>query len=332
MCEVCDAHGDVEKASAAAQLDDAGGTTGDDNFGAGAANVGHLAFEDFHGLVIVKDVVGAGRPAAPVGFGQLGEVHAWGAAENLAGRLSEVLVAAQVARVVIGDADRSGMGWWRSIECELGELMDLRGEPDGVGVVGEKRRITLQERVATAAVGDDEVGIQGREGLEVLAGKEAGAFEVAVGPGWQPAAIVLEDFDAAVGCEQGAECGLADLREGEVVAATHEICDASGGAVRAQVPRVHEVHEELRREGVEDAVGRGGLCADPAQDTKAVGRVCETSALAESNGPKEACHAAGIGQEVAEEPPQRCRETVAADVFVAGGHQDLVRVERSEAL
>src|SRR5215470_4997862 len=140
---------DALRAQSRLDLQDAPGIGGDHRLGPGGPDVADLAPEQARGHLGLREVVDAGRAAAPVGLGELDEAELRDLAQQLSRRALDLLAVHDVARVVIGHGQghrtqRSAQG--RGHE-ELGDVLDRGREaprPFGIGgVIGEQRAIPL---------------------------------------------------------------------------------------------------------------------------------------------------------------------------------------------
>ena len=96
-------------AEAAHDLEQAAGVGGDDGLGVGREQVADLAVGELIGGFGVEQVVDAGGAAAEAGLFDLGDLEAGDGGKEIAGLLEDVLRVAEVAGVVVCDAEGEGM-------------------------------------------------------------------------------------------------------------------------------------------------------------------------------------------------------------------------------
>ena len=81
------------------------GVRGGEDGCTGADDVPDLTDEELFRLLGLGDVIDAGAPAAPVGFGELDEFEARDELQEVARLLGDLLAMRQVAGVVVSDAE-----------------------------------------------------------------------------------------------------------------------------------------------------------------------------------------------------------------------------------
>lgn len=151
---------------------------GDEVGGGGRDVVGLQGAEGGGGFGFV-DVVGAGAAAAGIAVGDFAESDVRDLAEEGARGAADALGVAEVAGVVVGDAERAGWGWdGREAETEEegGDVFDFGGEGGGGGffrAAFEDERVFVEAGAAAGGIGEDGVDVVW-EGLEIAASGGAG--------------------------------------------------------------------------------------------------------------------------------------------------------------
>jgi len=139
----------VGPAEAAHKLEETAGVGGDDGVGVGGQEVGYFAVAELLGGFGLEEVVDAGGAAAEGGFGDLGDLKAGDGTEKFAGLDEDSLGVAEVAGVVVGDADWERVpgrdGWefgeeFRDVAAFCGEGVGAGGP---FGIVAEEMAVLL---------------------------------------------------------------------------------------------------------------------------------------------------------------------------------------------
>jgi len=95
----------VDALDAGAELEEAAGVGGDDDFGFDRSDVFHFVVEQFERGFGLRDVVDACGAAADVGVWELDEFEAGDLFQEIARGVADLLSVKQVARILVSDAE-----------------------------------------------------------------------------------------------------------------------------------------------------------------------------------------------------------------------------------
>ena len=226
----------VDALDAGAELQEAAGVGGDDDFGFDRGDVFHFVVEQFERGFGLRDVINAGRATADVGVWQLDEFEAGNLFQEIARRVADFLPMEKVARILVGDAEIKRLEWaQRSDDSEAGKIFGdvshLGFECEGLRIFGlffgEEVVVFLERGAAAGGVGDDGVEFVASESEKIFAGEIARGVADSGVSGERSAAQLIfgdDDFDA-VGVEDADGC-VVEARECDLRDASSEEGDA----------------------------------------------------------------------------------------------------------
>ena len=312
-------------AETAAELHEAAGVGGDDGVGVGGEEMGDFAIAELLGGFGLEEIVDAGGAAAEGGFGDFGDLEAGDSGEQLARLLIDALRVAEMAGVVVGDADREWIarGWrmtFKGFEFreDFGDVAAFCGEGAGargpVGIVAEEMAVLLHGGTAAGGVDDDGFDLGLLKERDDAAGHFGGlVFEAGVDHECSAAGLICggDDFTAFGGQDSGG-CGV-DVREEDLLNAAGEHAYAaarSGGGSGARWLLACEVRGDHGKKRFHCGEAFGG----EFEQAGAADEGLQAGALVEEERCGEGAETRGIGE--------GCEED-AAEERVGGGAGDV---------
>ncbi len=221
----------VDTLDSGAELEQAAGVGGDDDFGFYAGDVFHFVVEQLERCFGFCDVVNAGGAATDVGVREFDEFEAGYLFQKIARGVADLLSVKQMAGILISDAEIEGLERAQrrgeSKRCEIFSNISHFGfERGGLRKFGfafvEEVVVFLERGAAAGGVGDDRIEFVARESDEIFAGEVAGGVADSRVGGERSAALLglgNDDFDAV---------GVEDANGGVVESRESDLCDASG--------------------------------------------------------------------------------------------------------
>lgn len=223
-------------AQAAHELEQAAGICGDDGGGVGGEEMRDFSVAELLRGLGLEQVVDARGAAAERGFGDLGDFKAGDLREQLARLLMDALRVAEVAGVVVGDAERQGIARcdWVEFAEDFGDVFAFCGEGAGsVGplrVVAQEMAVLLHGGTAAGGVDDDGVDVGAIEEVDDLARHCGGLlFQPGVDHESSAAGLILGSDDFAAFRGEHARGGGVDVGEEDLLHASGEHSDAAAG-------------------------------------------------------------------------------------------------------
>ncbi len=236
---------------AGAELQEAAGICSDDGLGASGFGVAHFISEQFERCLGLRDVIDAGRATTNFRVGQFHKFKIGDGAQECARSFADFLSVEEVARVLIGDAERERLK--RNRKAEGGEefsdvtnfFRKCAGWSERFLVRREKVIVFLERGAAAGGVGEDGVEMFPEEGSDIFARQVAGGFTNASVRGQRTAAklAIWHDDFTAVGGEH-ADGGFVKLREGDIGDATCEEGDTRAARANRGESLAEAVEEE----------------------------------------------------------------------------------------
>jgi hypothetical protein len=230
---------------AASEVEEAAGVVGEEDSGAGGADVGELAFEDALAEFGGGEGGGAAETAADLGFCKRDDLGAGEAANELidgvtategVGALAESVdgdgAAVAACEAAVGEAGRAGKVFGEVVDAALEGAS--AGGPDGVTL--EEALVVVKHGDGTGRGGCHDIAKViggGAEDLESVASHAAGVVVVAAVDGGEATAVLfIRDDDFAAGGTEKIRSGNGNLWGESIRDALEEERDASSRGAR----------------------------------------------------------------------------------------------------